>query len=775
MTEFPNGPAFDAGADDIEFSESELARLRTMLAHLYQDRGEIAQVLWDSIGLAPARLLQGVMDPDLLWGDVLQKLKNGIACTHRLPFRDLLEWVLVRWPRNEVFKELAWHLAAPEQPSARVSEPPVKPGPETEKTGITENLRQNSRQISSEGDRKPDSVANQRRTTVLAPPSLSFKWPPLLPSAGVLTVLVVLSVLVVVYVAPDNHGCSAPKGSLSSLAWVGGECVGYSDGSFQFGRGAAGTDQSGAELVGVQKDIQQQNACAKVLRGRHPSRTFVTLVYFAGLGAPKTGPGGSRLPWAAAQVAELLGLLTWQRQENIVVDSRDGSPCRPAPSDPVTVPASSPLHLGQDRGQDGPILRILIASGGLYMDQADRVARDQLVPLARDPDQAVAAIVGMDRSQATTIQAITDFGNHKILTLGTTLSGDGLSDSSSTYLQMEPQNSREALLVADYALLNHRRRIDILYPKGSCGGDGQAMPDEADRYVFTLVRDMVNQAVHSGLETTRHGWQAGGCPGAPSVDDWMRVACPPASGTTGPGVGADDLVFYAGRAEDFGSLTSAGCLGTRRGGPLLVADDSITQYVTEYTRQESSVFPVVSKGPGAALSGTSCADGNLGDMTTRLAPELPQFCTRLRAMYAYTAPPVPPGPHWTDERTAIAYDAAKLVLEAVDHTAQASPFNIDVLVNWIRQAPTPTKPGNLDLLPEDGGLVDPRAGTTGSVDFHASQVADSRQMAILTADLAAADPYGDAARNCLVLSGEPPVTTDCWTRPVPLPVAAQAQ
>ncbi|WP_198318730.1 effector-associated domain EAD1-containing protein [Pseudofrankia inefficax] len=752
MTEFPNGPAFGVGAGDIEFSKSELARLRTMLAHLYQGRGEIAQVLQDSIGLAPARLPQGNMDPDALWGDILEKLEHGIACTHEQPFRGLLEWLLARWPRNRVFRELARHLTGPDREPKPEPEPDPEPEPEPDPEPDPE----------PEPDDRPRWNPFVRRSA-------------LLPSAGILAVLAVLSVLVVVYVVPGDHGCTAPKHSVSSLAWVHGECVGYSDGSFQFGRGVTGADQSGTELVGVQKDILAQNRCADVLRARHPSRTFLTLVYFAGLGAPRTGATASRLPWAGAQVAELLGLLTWQRQENVVADSPDGSPCRPSSSDPATVPASSPLHLGQDQEQDGPILRVIIASGGMYMDQADRVAEDQLIPFAQDPDQAVAAIVGLDRSLTTTVQAITDFGDHGILTLGTTLSGDGLPDSSWTYFQMEPQNLREALLVTDYALLNHRRQIDILYPKGGCGGGEQAMPDEADRYVFTLVRDMVNQAAHSGLQTTRHGWQPEGCPGAPSVDDWMRAECPPGGSATGTGVGTDDLVFYAGRAEDFGSLTRAGCLGTRRGGPLLLADDAITEYVTEYTGQESSVFPVVSKGPGPALSGTSCADGDLGAMTTLLAPELPQFCARLRAMYEYTEPPVPSGPHWTDERTAIAYDAAKLVLEAVDHTAQDSPFNINVLVNWIRQAPTPTKPGNLDLRPDDGGLVDPRAGTTGSVDFHASQVADSRQLAILTANLNDTDPYADAASTCLVLAGDPPATTDCWARPVPLPVATQTQ
>ena len=156
----------------------------------------------------------------------------------------------------------------------------------------------------------------------------------------------------------------------------------------------------------------------------------------------------------------------------------------------------------------------------------------------------------------------------------------------------------------------------------------------------------------------------------------------------------------------------------------------------------------------------------------QLAPELPQFCARLHAMYEYSRPTGLLGSHWTDERTALAYDAAKLVLEAVDHTNQHNPPNLPELIAWIKSPARPEKPGNLDVRPDQAlndGLVDPRAGTTGSVDFRATQIADAKQLAILRADLAQADPYAGAWASCFVLSGDPPTATDCLINSVTLP------
>ncbi|MCK9925326.1 hypothetical protein MXD61_26210 [Frankia sp. AgPm24] len=115
------------------------------------------------------------------------------------------------------------------------------------------------------------------------------------------------------------------------------------------------------------------------------------------------------------------------------------------------------------------------------------------------------------------------------------------------------------------------------------------------------------------------------------------------------------------------------------------------------------------------LAGTSCANGQLarimesGRFPFQLAADLPQMCTRLNAMFSFTtgtagaradadvsASPVlrRPVTQWVDEPTALAYDAAKLTLNAVCRTA-----DIPTLANRYADEEKPADDLNADCRP----------------------------------------------------------------------------
>ncbi|MGH3702979.1 MAG: hypothetical protein ACRDQY_26785 [Pseudonocardiaceae bacterium] len=148
------------------------------------------------------------------------------------------------------------------------------------------------------------------------------------------------------------------------------ECVGYSDSGHQiFGRGE--------RLRLDQKLIFQQNDQAKLYHEQSPERTYISVVYFAGLTHPD-----DRSDSDGAHAEELEGLLLQQRQHNLQKSTQ-------------------------------PLLRVIVANGGARMKKAPQVVEDMLVPLFRD-DPSTLAVIGLDRSVRETLEAIRALGGKGI-------------------------------------------------------------------------------------------------------------------------------------------------------------------------------------------------------------------------------------------------------------------------------------------------------------------------------------------------------------------------
>jgi len=181
------------------------------------------------------------------------------------------------------------------------------------------------------------------------------------------------------------------------------ECVGYSDSDHQI----FGQDE---RLRLDQKLIFQQNDQAKLYHEQSPERTYISVVYFAGLTHPNDRSDSER-----SQAEELEGLLLQQRQHNLQKSTQ-------------------------------PLLRVIIANGGARMKKAPQVVNDMLVPLFRD-DPSTLAVIGFDRSVTETQEAIRVLGNEGIPMVSTTLSADGFDQLSPLFFSMEPTNNKLAELV----------------------------------------------------------------------------------------------------------------------------------------------------------------------------------------------------------------------------------------------------------------------------------------------------------------------------------------
>ncbi|WP_206443161.1 hypothetical protein, partial [Candidatus Protofrankia californiensis] len=459
---------------------------------------------------------------------------------------------------------------------------------------------------------------------------LSAPPPPIWARRRVLVSLTLVVVLlaggVAWYKTPGlRHHCRSRAGV--SVSWVGGQCVGYSDGSYKFNAGK--TSEPARQLLTVQQKIAEQNQCAAKLHnlplGQLPyGLGLMTLVYFAGL----TGETDS--DWTAAQVAELEGLLTWQRALN-------------------QVQGASGACAGTSKNPSGVALRIIIANGGNTMRYADQVARDHLVPLASDSEENVLGVIGMDRSTQRTGQAVTTLGNAGVPVVATTLSGDGMQIFSPFYFQLVPDNRRQALLVANYAVKNAKKNIYIYYPRSPTDPAGQGWPAVDDFYVSTLVHDVQEEAMRAGLTYNLRGW-------APKENtrDWFRQQCATIQQP-------DDLIFFAGRYDNFHEFAE----GMRSCLDRVLADDSVSRYVVQAAgRNSTTAFRFVSKGAPVLLASEDCFRGNLttGPLVT---DSLRDFCLRLNDMYRATGMSTP-GTLWPDERIGLAYDAAKLFVDIVE-------------------------------------------------------------------------------------------------------------
>jgi len=462
------------------------------------------------------------------------------------------------------------------------------------------------------------------------------------------------------------------------------QCVGYSDNDSQI----FGTND---RLEAAQREIFRLNAEAAGIHDTHRNRPLIGIIYFGGL-----THAGADLETDNAVAEELIGLAIVQRQQNISVT-----------------------------GEHDPLLRVIIANGGREMAAADRVARDMLIPLA-ERDASIKAVVGLDRTVQTTRRAIADLGRAAVPTIGTTLTGSGLAETSKFYFQMVSGNPQQAQLLARYLKHLTDPPVDLLT---IVRPERTAQPDD---YVETLVTE-VSRATGS-LTKVEVVTLPGGDVLKPCTKPDPRAP------------GERRMYFYAGRETGYSSFLQnikEDCAVQTP--PRIVADDAIERIVAQPSfRQQSFVAEMnldyVALGSLVVLAGRSCAENRTPAPPLSDKGPLVEFCAgyydlihdQASELYgeAWAVPSYP------GERVGIAFDAADMVVTAA---RQAGPEAWNRA--WLAQ------------LFRDREFA--HVGASGRITFADSRVGATRNTAILRLPTpASAKEAANTTPHCLFLIGE---------------------
>ncbi|WP_434438972.1 hypothetical protein [Lentzea sp. E54] len=419
---------------------------------------------------------------------------------------------------------------------------------------------------------------------------------------------------------------------------------------------------SNERLRWTQRAVFAQNEEAERLHEADPGRPFVSLLYFSSLTHRDTNPDADH-----SRAEELEGMLLKQQQQNA-------------------------------RSRSEPLLRIVIANGGAMMGRAPEVLRDMLTPLL-ERDRSIIGVVGLDRSVAETQVVITELGSLGMPTVGTTLTEASLPGRSAMYFQLIPGNVRQADLVRRYAQHVGATNVTIYHPPL---GQGDVYLDDL---VNVLGKELANAAVL---------YQA--VPWSRSPQELPSQCVKDHS---------SELVFFAGREEDFGEFLRAigkDCYDKNRL-PRIVADDAIIRFIAQKgSRMHDSLAGMrvsyVSMAGLVVLAGKACVEGKL-DENARGGLPLYAFCAGYsRLAQEIQASPLPPedkpAKPWPGEHMGVAYDAAGLFLDAV-RNAQS------------RLAGHTPHRGAIG-----GELRELKShGATGRTDFSASRVGERRNFTIL--------------------------------------------
>jgi ABC-type branched-subunit amino acid transport system substrate-binding protein len=513
----------------------------------------------------------------------------------------------------------------------------------------------------------------------------SFRRPPVprLARRGLLEVIIV-AVLVVGLTPPAigvlgawHEGClNLPfsDGVSVRLVDVAGDqqCVGYSDSSAQvFG--------DSERLQHAQRSIFEENEQAEAAHELNPERPYISIVYFGGLTHQETDVNTDD-----ALAEDLEGILLRQSQQN-----------------------------GTSRSE--PLLRVIVANGGVEMRRADYVARELLGPLV-DADRTIMGVVGFDRTVDQTERAIARFGALGVPTVGTPLTGSGLVDRSPLYFQLVPSNTKQAELVANYARRVGARAVTVYHrPLGT-----------SDTYVKTLVGELAKTN-----------------PAALKDVAWKRSAGDLDSLCADATDHSRDLVFYAGREEEFGDFLRAvtdGC--TKAQLPRIVASDAISRFMADKKSREDIRLQggirvaYVGMGSLVVLAGRQCNDGKSSFESGGLL--LANFCRGYHTLrvdlVAQLGEENAPSASWPGERVGLTYDATGLFVDAVRQMRR------------LNSAAEPHRAAVAQLFRERSFN-----GVTGRIDFSRSRIGDQRNLALLEiADIVA--PDSDPV--CVYLIGE---------------------
>ncbi|MEU5882671.1 ABC transporter substrate-binding protein [Spirillospora sp. NPDC047279] len=301
-----------------------------------------------------------------------------------------------------------------------------------------------------------------------------------------------------------------------------GECIGITDGSFQFGESSAGENNDN-RLSPVLSRIKELND--EVLLSGKP---YVTVVYLGPVTADASIKN-RRIDLLAGAQGELVGLAIAQQRFN---------------------DASQNLRL-----------RVLVANAGAKFRYAVQVA-EQIRERALD-DRSIVAVVGFEQSRRQTQDAIKVLAKSALPLVGTansynrTAMLNGGAGFSPYYFRLAPPNSRLARHAAFWAREGQvggirARSVDVIYNA-----------DPQDLY----SKDLADEFEKSFRPGKVRRWPYAN-PG--DLDEAVRTACKDPA----------DLFYYAGRSDEFRGFINVlelACSERR----VVLADDEIAKYVSD--------------------------------------------------------------------------------------------------------------------------------------------------------------------------------------------------
>ncbi|WP_422773066.1 hypothetical protein ACN28C_08985 [Plantactinospora sp. WMMC1484] len=396
-----------------------------------------------------------------------------------------------------------------------------------------------------------------------------------------------------------------PFGGTVSVELVGGECIGYSDTAGHVFNRDPGQDR----LRAVQRRIFQQNADAEQVWQRSARRRpLVTLVYLGTLTGNRTRADEESY---VSEREELEGMATAQY-----------------------------ALLRESAGADGAaLLRVVVANAGHQMRYAGRAVA-MLEGLVRD-DPTVLGVVGLVESRQSTANALRELNRIGLPALAPTLSADGLYQNSRLYLQISAPNRDQVALLDEYA--RQVLRVDGAHVYYTTGENSSL---ERDLYVGTLVEGLRQRFGDrlTRVEEFRTGQR-------------MTQEC-----------GYQGMLIFAGRWSEFDGFLRA----LKECGPNpprhLVGDDSVNRYMANPVLRASAPgnLPVtyVSKAALATCASLRAARDRRDDVRGSFLSWVQADNLLDPPRCREEGPRVPVG-----ERVSLAYDAAMMVVRAVESLA----------------------------------------------------------------------------------------------------------
>lgn len=402
---------------------------------------------------------------------------------------------------------------------------------------------------------------------------------------------------------------------------IGSQCIGYSDSAaFRF------NDEPGQEkLRYIQNKIFEQNRKVREFwESGNRARPYVTIVYLGSL----TGRQATENEEAyAAERQELEGLAVAQYEG-------------------LQDPAS--LH-------DSPLLHIVIANGGFQMEFAEHTV-EMIAKLAAE-DPTVMAVTGLVESRDSTASALRKLNEIGLPAIAPTLSADKFHENSRLYLQLSAPNMDQARMLGYYSkdvLKVSKARIYWTIGKDSVY-EGQDSIYQGDLYVKTLVESL------SEVLPREFGI---------NIDSSERF-----DGLLGRDeCGYEGLLFFAGRWTEFSEfLRELGnnCAGNQPS--HLVGNDSVGRYMAN---------PALRKNAPSSISVTFVSKSTLGSCKNLQAAtkgdDVRDKFYRWIQEPELLDPPRCGGGNQNEpvgERIPLAYDSAKLLLQAVEDLANKLRFD----------------------------------------------------------------------------------------------------